>query len=487
MTVPLVAVFLIALSGRKPNLREGWTIAASVIMFLVICSIVPHILGGGVVVYNLAEPLPGLLLAFRVDALGISFALTASFLWIVTSFYAIGYVRSLNEKRQTRFFAFFALTLAATIGVAFSANLFTTFVFYEIITFATFPLVAHKQTDVAIAGARKYLTFLMGTSVAFFLLAIIMTWQVTGRLDFSSGGLFSDVRGSVSSTLLMVIFVLYIAGIGKAALMPFHSWLPSAMVAPTPVSALLHAVAVVKTGVFVMIKVVIHVFGVNLLQELGVATFLTALACFTIIFASITALRQDNLKARLAYSTIGQLSYVILGVSLLTTAGITGSIMHIVLHAFGKITLFFAAGAIYVAAHKTKVSELNGIGRQMPLTMGAFTIGTFSMIGVPPFAGFLSKWFIGSGAVQADMLIVIAVLAFSTVLNASYFLPIVYSAFFKEPDAGGEHHGEVVRDATPLMTVPILITAAGVLILFIWPSLFYDLAIMTVKEVTGGV
>jgi len=484
MAVPLLAVFLIAISGRNPNLREGWTIAASITMFLVIASMVPQILGGSALVCDVAQPLPGLLLSFRVDALGISFALTASFLWIITSFYAIGYVRSLGEKNQTRFFAFFALTMAATMGVAFSGNLFTTFVFYEIITFATFPLVAHKQTREALAGARKYLTFLMGTSVAFFLLAIVMTWQVTGRLDFSADGIFGDVKGSVSSTLLIVIFVLYIAGVAKAALMPFHSWLPSAMVAPTPVSALLHAVAVVKTGVFVIIKVSIHIFGVGLLKELGMGTFLAALASFTIIFASITALRQDNLKARLAYSTIGQLSYVVLGVSLLTTAGITGSIMHIVLHAFGKITLFFAAGAIYVAAHKTKVSELNGIGRQMPLTMGAFTIATFSMIGVPPFAGFLTKWLIGSGAVQADMLIIIVVLAVSTVLNASYFLPIVYAAFFREPDSGRD---EGVKDATPFMTLPILITAAGVLMLFIWPSLFYDLAVMTVKEVTGGV
>jgi len=484
ITVPIVAVLLIALSGSKPNLREGWTIAAAVTMFIITASMIPAVLGGKVISFNLVEPLPGLLLGFRVDALGISFALTASFLWIITSFYAIGYVRSLGEKNQTRFFAFFALTLAATMGVAFSANLFTAFVFYEIITFATFPLVAHKQTDEAFGGARKYLTYLMGTSVAFFLLAIVMTWQVTGSLDFSAGGIFGDVKESTSSTLLIIIFILYIAGVAKAALMPFHSWLPSAMVAPTPVSALLHAVAVVKTGVFVIIKVVIHVFGVNLLSELGMGTFLVVLASVTMILASITALRQDNLKARLAYSTIGQLSYVVLGVALLTAAGITGSIMHIVIHAFGKITLFFAAGAIYVAAHKTKVSELNGIGRQMPITMGAFTIGSFSMIGVPPFAGFLSKWFIASGSVQADMLIIIAVLAASTIINACYFLPIVYSAFFKEPDV---HAGEEVKDATPFMTVPIMITAAGVLILFLWPSLFYDLATLTVKEVTGGV
>ncbi len=482
MATPLVAVVLIYLTGKSPNVREACTIIASVVMFSLVASMAPAILDGKVLEYHLFTLLPGLDIRFKVDSLGIFFALLASFLWIITSFYAIGYMRSAKEKKQTRFYACFALTLSATMGVAFSGNMITTFVFYEVITFATYPLVGHKETPEALGGARKYLTYLMGTSVAFFLTAIVSTYYMAGTLDYSNQGLLSGALvNGVSSTLLSVTFLLYIAGIAKAAIMPFHSWLPSAMVAPTPVSALLHAVAVVKTGVFVIIKVVIHVFGIKLLSELGISMVLVVLASTTIILASINALKQDNLKARLAYSTISQLSYVVLGVALLSPAGIMGSILHIVLHAFGKITLFFTAGAIYVATHKTKVSELNGIGRKMPLTMGAFTIAAFSMIGVPPFAGFITKWYLVTGSFEADFIPVLAVLATSTLLNASYFLPIVYSAFFKEPDAHehGEHgdHGE----APMLMTIPLLLTALGVCILFFFPSIFYDLAKITVE------
>ena len=481
--IPIIGAILILFSGKYPNLREMWTVAASVLMFICVASMLPTVLDGAIIECSLITFLPGLELKFGVDSIGIFFALIASSLWIITSFYAIGYMRSAKEKNQTRFFACFAATLAATMGVAFSANMMTTFIFYEVITFCTYPLVGHKGTKDAVAGARKYLTYLMGTSVLFLLPAVLITYNVAGTLDYSNDGVFGSAVASGTSTLLLsIVFLLYVAGVAKSAIMPFHSWLPSAMVAPTPVSALLHAVAVVKTGVFVIVKVVIHIFGIKLLTDLGVAGILVALASITILAASINALKQDNLKARLAYSTISQLSYVILGVALLTPAGVTGSVMHIVLHAFGKITLFFTAGAIYVAAHKTKVSELNGIGRQMPLTMGAFTLAVFSMIGVPPLGGFVSKWYLVQGAVQADLYIVLFVLATSTILNASYFLPIVYAAFFKEPDNHGDDHGEV-KDATPLMTIPLVITATGVLLLFFFPGYFFDLAKMTVAGI----
>lgn len=485
ITIPIIGTILILLSGKYPNLREIWTILSAFSMFFAILTMLPVVLDGRTIEYSLLAFLPGLELKFRVDSIGIFFALIASFLWIITSFYAIGYMRSANEKKQTRFFACFAATLAATMGVAFSANMMTTFIFYEAITFCTYPLVGHKGTEGAIGGARKYLTYLMGTSVLFLLPAILITYNVAGTLEYSNEGVFGAAVASGTSTILLsVVFLLYVAGIAKAAIMPFHSWLPSAMVAPTPVSALLHAVAVVKTGVFVILKVVLHIFGVNLLSDLGMGTVLVVLASITILLASIHALRQDNLKARLAYSTISQLSYIILGVALLSPAGVTGSVMHIVIHAFGKITLFFTAGAIYIAAHKTKVSELNGIGRQMPLTMGAFTIAVFSMIGVPPFSGFLSKWYIALGSIEANLWPVLIVLAVSSLLNASYFLPIVYAAFFKAPDSpnSGEKQ-EVVKDARPFITIPIMLTAAGVLILFFFPSIFFDLAKMTIAGI----
>ena len=505
IAVSLVAVVLIGISGRHLNVREFWSIAAAVIKFSIVISMLPLILEGKIIEYSLLTILPGLDIKFRVDALGIFFAITASFLWIITSFYSIGYVRSLNEHAQTRYFMCFAVALFATMGVAFSANLFTMFVFYEIITLSTFPLVAHKETPEAMRGARKYLVYLLGTSIAFLLFAIFLTYSIAGTLEFCSQGILA---GKGSKMVLIGIFVLFMAGITKAAIMPFHSWLPAAMVAPTPVSALLHAVAVVKTGVFVVVKVILHIFGIDLLAEFGIGTVLAYLASFTIIVASIMALRQDNLKARLAYSTISQLSYVVLGAALLSPSAITGGIMHIVLHAFGKITLFFAAGAIYVAAHKTKISELNGIGRQMPFTMAAFTIGTLSMIGIPPLGGFLSKWYIGIGAIEAGQMIIIAVIAVSTILNASYFLPIVYAAFFKEPShspihpsplrvedlprrgegkGGGEKEGDGgINEAPAFMVVPLVLTAAGTLALFFIPSAFLELAKMVAASATGG-
>ncbi|MEW6067159.1 MAG: monovalent cation/H+ antiporter subunit D family protein [Nitrospirota bacterium] len=488
--VSLIGAFLILLTGeRSRNLREFWTIAAAVLKFSIVVSMVPYILDGKIIEYTVLSISPGLLIQFRVDALGIIFGLTASFLWIVTSFYSIGYVRSLKEHAQTRYFICFAIALSATMGVAFSANMFTTFLFYEIITVCTFPLVAHKETPEAIRGARKYLTYLLGTSIAFQLLAVFMTYHVAGTLDFQYEGLLGGARGSVSDTLLTVMFLLYMAGITKAAMMPLHGWLPAAMVAPTPVSALLHAVAVVKTGVFVVVKVVLHIFGINLLTQLGLGTVLAYFASFTIIVASVIALTQDNLKLRLAYSTVSQLSYVILGVALLTPSAITGSIMHITIHAFGKITLFFTAGAIYVATHKTKISELDGIGRQMPFTMGAFTLGALSMIGIPPLGGFISKWYLALGAIEANQFPIILVLATSTILNACYFLPIIYTAFFKEPSLDHHHNPgpkSKIQEAPALMVVPLVLTAIGAIILFFAPTFFLDMTRIALHSVIGG-
>ena len=460
--VSLGAVVPIVASRKNPNLRESWTIIASIAKFIIVLSMLPAVLGGKIIEYSLLILLPGLDVKFRVDPLGMGFALTASFLWIITSFYSIGYMRSLQEHAQTRYYACFAMALSAALGIAFAANLFTFFIFYEVLTLCTYPLVAHKQTPEAIKGARQYLAYLLGTSIFFQLPAIVLTYHYTQTLEFSRGGI---LRG-LPETVVAVLFVLFLAGIAKAAMMPLHSWLPAAMVAPTPVSALLHAVAVVKAGVFAVVRVVLEVFGVDLLTELGLNTYLVYFAGFTIIAASVAALRQDNLKLRLAYSTVSQLSYVIIGVALLTPSAVTASFLHIVAHAFGKITLFFTAGAIYVATHKTNVSELNGIGRQMPLTMSAFTIGALSMMGMPPLAGFVSKWYLSLGACEAHQLPVLVILGISTLLNGAYFLPIVYAAFLKasEPD-----EKTVLREAPTLMVVALMLTAVGTVVLFFWP------------------
>jgi len=484
------ASVLVLLSGKRPNVREGWSIATGVLKFLVVLSMVPTVLSGQTIVYPLYTFLPGLTIAFRVDSLGLLFALVASFLWIVTSFYSIGYMRGTHESRQTRFFACFALALSATIGVAFSANLLTMYIFYEILSLVTVPLVGHKETAESSNGAKKYLIYLAGASKSALLAAIVLTYSVAGTLDFAQDGILS-VSGDGSPAMLLIIYILFIVGLAKAGMMPFHSWLPAAMVAPTPVSALLHAVAVVKVGVFCVLRVILHVFGVDLMRELGLDTLTIFLTSYTIIMASIYALTRDNLKARLAYSTVSQLSYIVLGGALLTPNGIIGGIFHIAAHAFSKITLFFSAGSIYVATHKTKISELSGIGRQMPWTMTAFTIGAFGMIGVPPLAGFMSKWYLVFGALDAKNLPLVIVLLTSTILNASYFLPIIYKAFFEQgvqPDAelhapvpqslgaAARHETGGIKEASPFIVVPLMLTAIGSILLGLFPDLVLELA-----------
>ncbi len=476
--VSLVALVLIAATGEKrPNLREFWTIAAGVIKFLIVVSMIPLVLSGTVIEYHVTTILPGLDIAFRVDSLGLAFAATASFLWILTSFYSIGYMRSHHEPNQTRFYMSFAAAMSAVIGAAFAANMFTLFLFYEIITLCTFPLVAHSQTATAMNGARKYLVYLLGTSLAFLLFAIFLTYSAAGTLDFQPGGILA---GKGSPLMLSIIFILFMAGITKAALMPLHGWLPAAMVAPTPVSAFLHAVAVVKVGVFTVIRVVLYIFGTDLLKTMDVSTVLVYFSCFTILVASVMAIKQTNLKARLAYSTVSQLSYIILGVALLSSSGITGSVAHLTNHAFAKITLFFCAGSIYIAAHKTEISELNGIARKMPYTMVAFAIGVLGMIGVPPSGGFVTKWYLAIGSMEAGMIAVVFVLLASTVLNAVYFVPIVYNAFFKEPTRGPDDWGDYGKDdlikENPFLVVPLMITAIISLVVGIFPDIVLNFA-----------
>ena len=475
--VSAVGAILIISSHRNPNRREFWSLLASGIKFLIVISMIPSVMAGNVLEYTLVEPLPGIGIKFRVDALGLTFASIASFLWIITSLYSIGYMRTSKEHAQTRYFACFAVTLSATIGVAFSANLLTLYVFYEIITMSTYALVAHRETPEAWIGGKKYITYLLGTSKAFLLPAIILTYNAVGTLEFSKTGIFSATTDSV---LITIIFVLFIAGFAKSAIMPLHSWLPAAMVAPTPVSALLHAVAVVKVGVFCILRVALYIFGLDTLKELNLGFPLVLLASFTIITASMIALTKDNLKARLAYSTISQLSYIILGVALLTPSGLTGGILHIANHAFAKITLFLCVGAIAVALHKTKVSELNGIGKQMPFTMAAFTLGALSLIAIPPFGGFISKWYLAIGSIEAEQYLVIAVLVTSTILNACYFLPIVYAAFFRDLPPGEKAER---REAPTIMVVPLMLTAIATLVLFFAPSVFLDMARMVTGEV----
>jgi len=467
LLVPAAGAALIALAGRWPNLRETVTLGTAALLFAGVLGLLPTVQAGGIPQLFVLEMLPGIALGFRVEPLGMLFALVASGLWIVNSVYSIGYMRGNDEPQQTRFYVCFALALAATMGIAFSANLLTLFVFYEMLTLVTWPLVTHHGDDEARKGGRMYLGVLLGTSIALLLPAVIATWAIAGTLEFTPGGILG---GKVSGAALGGLLALYMFGIGKAALMPVHRWLPAAMVAPTPVSALLHAVAVVKAGVFAVVKVIVYVFGTGALAATTASDWLPAVAGFTVIAASVVALRADNLKRRLAYSTVSQLSYVVLAVAILAPLSVIGATLHIAAHAVGKITLFFAAGAIYTAAGKTEVSQLDGIGRRMPWTMGAFAVGVLSMIGLPPAAGFVSKWYMLAGALQAEHWVAVGVIAASTLLNAGYFAPIVYRAFFRAPQ--GAAHGEA-----PLpMVLALLASAAATVALFFFPQVPLGLA-----------
>ncbi|HEY9079962.1 monovalent cation/H+ antiporter subunit D family protein [Magnetovibrio sp.] len=484
VAIPLLGGLIVMWMGeRNRNLREAASLITAVLEFAVVASLTPEVLEGARPSVDLFEMLPGLTITLTVEPLGQLFALIASGLWIVNTVYSIGYMRGNGEANQTRFYVCFTIAISAAVGIAYAGNLLTLFLFYEVLTISTYPLVTHSGKAEAIRGGRVYLGILMATSIGFLFLAMLWTYNITGTLDFVEGGILAD---KVHGPELAVLMFLYMFGIGKAALMPVHRWLPAAMVAPTPVSALLHAVAVVKAGVFSVVKVIVYIFGLDLLTEAQSDDWLLFIAGFTIISASIIALRQDNLKRRLAYSTVSQLSYVILATTILAPISVAGAVMHIAAHAFGKITLFFAAGSIYTAAHKTEISQLDGIGKRMPFTMAAFAIGALSMIGVPPTAGFISKWYILSGALETGEAFAILVIVASTLLNAGYFLPIVYAAFFKDEQPRDEsdpyHKYDDHGEAPVAVVMALCFTALGTVVLFFYP----DVPLALGRALVGG-
>ncbi|HCL31822.1 MAG TPA: cation:proton antiporter [Candidatus Latescibacteria bacterium] len=480
LLLPVVACPIIALVGTRPNVRDTVSFIAGLLTFGTVLTLLPYVQSGVYPELSLFDVLPGVSLAFKVEPLGMLFGLVASGLWIVTGLYGVGYMRGHHEVDQTRFFFFFAFAITAALGVAFAGNLLTLFIFYEVLTLSTYPLVTHARTPEALRGGRIYLGILLSTSVAFLLLAVLWTYFAAGTLDFTPGGILA---GKVDTPALYVLLGLFAFGTGKAALMPFHRWLPAAMVAPTPVSALLHAVAVVKAGVFTVLKVLIYIFGIDLLHDTGASVWLMYVAGGTVLIASLVAMTKDNLKARLAYSTVSQLAYIVLGAALATPLAVIGGGMHIVMHAFGKITLFFCAGAINVALHKTEVSDMRGIGRQMPFTMFAFLIGTLSVIGLPPMGGAWSKWYLFLGALKAEQMVFVVVLMVSSLLNIAYLLPIPIRAFFQsaEPAAAGadvtetDHHDGGMHEAPFLCVAPLMFTALGCIALFFWAGPVYRL------------
>jgi multicomponent Na+:H+ antiporter subunit D len=467
---PLLGAGLVMLSGRRPNLRETISFLAAATLFLITASMVPDIYGGRTLHFSIFQLLPGLSVSLRADALSMVFAVAASFLWVVTVFYSAGYMRGLHEHEQTRFNTCFALALFGAIGCAFADNLFTLYLFYEIVSICTYPLVAHHQDEEGYESGKKYLTYLTATAKGLVLPAMVLIYVLVGNLDFANNIHTGILPAEANRWVVTALYACCIVGFAKNGVMPFHNWLPSAMVAPTPVSALLHAVAVVKVGVFSTVRVMLYVFGVDRMDALNLGLPTAYFVSITIVVASMVALSKDNLKARLAYSTVSQLSYIILGVALLKPAGIEGGLVHIANHAFSKITLFFCAGAIYVATHKKDISEMSGLGRVMPFTFGAFALASLSMIGAPPVAGFVSKWYLLNGAWDAGSIGIIVVLLVSTLLNAAYFAPVVYQAFFGQP-APAEATPRF-KEAHPALVIPLSITAVISVVIGLFPGFF---------------
>lgn len=471
---PLVGAGLVMAAGKKPNLRETCSVLAALVMFGLTASLLPAIQAGKTLYFPIFDLLPGLSITLRADAMSMIFALAASFLWILAIFYSAGYMRGLHEHAQTRFNTCFALALFGAIGCAFADNLLTLYFFYEIVSIVTYPLVAHHQDEEGYAGARKYMIYLTTTAKGLVLPAMVLIFVLTGSLDFAHNVHSGILPADANRWVVTGLYVCCLLGFAKNGVMPFHSWLPSAMVAPTPVSALLHAVAVVKVGVFSTTRVMLYVFGTDTMSALNLGMPTAYFVGFTILVASVIALSKDNLKARLAYSTVSQLSYIILGVALLTPTGVEGGLIHIANHAFAKITLFFCAGAIYVTTHKKNISEMSGLGRVMPWTFGAFGIAALSMIGAPPVGGFVSKLYLLVGAMDAGSIVILLVLIASTILNAAYFAPVVYKAFFGKLSAEDEHHH--YGEAPLAMLIPLCITALISVALGFYPNLFLDLA-----------
>ena len=476
----LAVVLPILLSGRRPALREAWTFLAGAVQLGAALSMLPAAFGGAAHLSPALPLLPGMPLQFRADPLGLIFLTLSSILWLVTSSYSVGYLRTLGLKHQTGYFAAFAAAVAAAAGVALAANLVTFLICYEVLTLATWPLVIHKRTSGVLGSGRSYLAY---TLIAGQLLLGAVVWAGTlaPGAQFTPGGFLA---GTATDGALRLLFVLLLVGVGaKAAVFPLHGWLPAAMVAPTPVSALLHAVAVVKAGAFGMLRLTGWVFGPELMHDLGLSLPLALLAAGTILFASLRALGEDHLKRRLAYSTIGQLSYIVLGGAIGTPLALAGAAFHIVAHGFLKITLFFCAGSIYAATGREHISQLSGLGRKMPLTFAAFGIGALGMAGVPLLPGFISKWNVALGALSGDQVWVVVLLVVSGLLNLSYYLPILRIAVFEAGD------DRPVREPSAWLVAPPVFAALAAIVLGVAPDAgarFWFLATSAAQSVATG-
>jgi multicomponent Na+:H+ antiporter subunit D len=496
--VPLVAMLLpwvslvaiLVMPKKNKQLRLWICFLGTLATFGVVLSLLPGILDGSTYTIKLASVVEGLEIRLTVDNLGYYFSLILSFLWMLSTLYSISYI----DHKENRFFAFMALCECFLLGCAFSANMFTYFIFYEMMTFGSYPLIIHEETAMARRAGYKYLVYAVAAGTVLFFAIVAHYFWGDGQLGFGQYGVLSlEFAGRVALT---TIFFTYLAGFGvKAAIMPLHGWVPDAHpAAPSPASALLSGV-ILKAGAFGIIRVVFNVFGVDLIRELNVFIVMAVLACITIVVASIFALTQDNLKRRLAYSSIAQVSYIILGLAMLAQDGALGGVMHLTHHALMKGCLFLCAGVILVKTGKKNISEMKGVGYKLPITMICFSVCALAMMGTPPSVGFITKWLLGSGALQAGLPIYVVILLVSALLNAAYFLPIIYIAFFRWEGDEEEGHGEGHRpklvfgkEADHKLVVPVVILASLAIIVGIWvtvPGFPYSLVKPVVEDIYG--
>ena len=456
----LASPVLFALPERAAGLRTGINLGVAALKVALVAWLGWKVSQG--VIYDIRfAMLPGLEFKLQADPLAILFVSLSAILWLITTVYSVGYLE--RGPHRARFFGFFSLCVAATVGIAMAGNLFTFLIFYELLTLATYPLVIHRGTAEALRAGRIYLVYTLAGGLVL-LLGTLGMWVLAGTTDFSPGGVLAEVVAA-NPFAAQVLFVVLVGALGvKAALVPFHAWLPIAMVAPAPVSALLHAVAVVKAGAFGIMRVVYEVFGIETAQALGMTAPLAALAAITILYGSLRAITQDDIKKRLAYSTVSQVSYITLGVALASPIAAVGALAHLIHQGLMKITMFMAAGNLAEGLGVKKVSQMDGVGRAMPGTMLAFSLAALAMIGLPPLAGFVSKWYLAQGGLDAGAVWVVALLLGSSLLNAVYFLPMLQRAWFRDGDpeaAAGRPRIGWWLAAPPIATALMVLAVGG--------------------------
>ncbi len=475
LLIPLFGAAATYAVGRFPDIRETLTFVTTLALATVAIAMAMRTGQGAAPELVLVRPLHGMEIAFRLEPMGAMFAVMASVLWSINSLFSFAYMRARKEANQTRFYICFAIAMFGAMGIAMAENLFTLFVFYEVLTLSTYPLVAHKGDEKAKRAGRFYLLTLVGASMVLLLPGVIGVQVLAGSTSFVEGGVLAGRAEPWTAGLLLALIVF---GSAKAALMPLHAWLPVAMVAPTPVSALLHAVAVVKAGVFLLLKASVYTFGQAALDSTPVTQWLLWIAAGAIVIASLVALTKDDLKARLAWSTISQLAYITSGALLALAAGAMGGGLHMLAHAFGKITLFMCAGAIFVGTGLTRVSELRGVGWRMPLVFAAFLICAASVIGLPPTGGMWSKFLLVTSAFSAGQPWTAWAMILSSILSAAYFLPVAFIAFAGAPP----QQGQAGPGAPRLAVFALMLTAAATLALFF----VSDAVIAFLQPAAGG-